>query len=601
MTSDVSEAGRGVARTLLVLAVTITLLGTAAVPAAVAAANATERVTLDFERPAPGLDAWTTDQRVTAYGPRVSFPSESAVVVRGSSPADPQGDWVVRSADDGTRLVLEFAEPQRFVSFYVRSVDTEGVYLDGTEPATIIDVRALDASRTEQVRFSRDSTLFDWERVTVSSSVPVTRIEVSAREEPEFLVLCVVGSPCLPAVDYATAVDAVEFEASTPTAAFEIDGRPAVGEATTFTAGATTAGTVVGYAWDFGDGATATGREATHAFRAAGDRQVSLTVTDEFGLEHVVTRTVTVLRGPEVRIEAATTAPNVDADVAFRAVAASESAVRSYEWTFGDDGTATGERVTYPFATPGEHVVTVRATDANGLVGTATLDVAVNGPPVPALSVATVDPEAGDPVTLDASESTDAEGPIAEYRWEFGDGSTLTTAEPTVTHPYAGAGTYTVRLTVVDAGGLTATTTAQVGVAAGFPWALVAAAVAVLVLLALVYWYLRRGGEEGWRDIVIDDVERGPDGSYLVLRNASERTYDLSGAVVVDDAGREYRFRDGTELEPGERERLLVHERFDLQPGRVVPFRTGGGEEYELPWSSVLPDADADERRPGSA
>jgi len=51
-------------------------------------------------------------------------------------------------------------------------------------------------------------------------------------------------------------------------------------------------------------------------------------------------------------------------------------------------------------------------------------------------------------VTLDGSESTDLDGTIAQYEWDFGDGNTGTGQKPT--HTYNNAGTYTVKLTVTD-------------------------------------------------------------------------------------------------------------------------------------------------------
>ncbi|MDP9429299.1 MAG: PKD domain-containing protein [Actinomycetota bacterium] len=67
-------------------------------------------------------------------------------------------------------------------------------------------------------------------------------------------------------------------------------------------------------------------------------------------------------------------------------------------------------------------------------------------------------------VALDASTSGDSDGRLTRYAWAFGDG---TTGEGvTARHTYAGAGTYTVRLTVTDDRAGTATTTREVTVTA---------------------------------------------------------------------------------------------------------------------------------------
>jgi PKD repeat protein len=67
-------------------------------------------------------------------------------------------------------------------------------------------------------------------------------------------------------------------------------------------------------------------------------------------------------------------------------------------------------------------------------------------------------------VALDASGSTDADGTVATYAWDLGDGRQASGA--TASHTYAAAGTYLVTLTVTDDDGATGTARTLVTVAA---------------------------------------------------------------------------------------------------------------------------------------
>jgi len=69
-------------------------------------------------------------------------------------------------------------------------------------------------------------------------------------------------------------------------------------------------------------------------------------------------------------------------------------------------------------------------------------------PPVAAFTFQPQVPRVGEPVTFDASNSTD-DGEITKYAWEFGDGSPIVTGK-SVTHTYAAPAKYTVTLWATD-------------------------------------------------------------------------------------------------------------------------------------------------------
>ena len=71
----------------------------------------------------------------------------------------------------------------------------------------------------------------------------------------------------------------------------------------------------------------------------------------------------------------------------------------------------------------------------------------------PVAAFAPVPTLAGSASSFDASASSDPDGTVARYDWDFGDGTTSPNGGPTPTHTYAAPGDYTVRLTVTDEAG----------------------------------------------------------------------------------------------------------------------------------------------------
>ncbi len=119
----------------------------------------------------------------------------------------------------------------------------------------------------------------------------------------------------------------------------------------------------------------------------------------------------------------------------------------------------------------GRHIVYVQGVDASGQAG-APNAVIVNisggggGNVAPVADFTSTAPTASLSVTF-TDRSSDSDGSIASRSWDFGDGTTSTQASPTKT--YASAGTYTVKLTVTDNGGLSHTKTETIAVGTSTP------------------------------------------------------------------------------------------------------------------------------------
>jgi PKD repeat protein len=222
-------------------------------------------------------------------------------------------------------------------------------------------------------------------------------------------------------------------------------------------------GTIVAYAWDFGDGNTASGVSAIHTYATDGTYVISLTVTDDGGASDSITQTVTVTSGANQLPVADFSFTCTELDCSFDGSASTDpdGNIVSYDWDFGDGSTVTGATTAHTYATGGSYTVTLRVTDDAGEVDSVSQTVSVaavtNQTPVADFSFACTDLTCD----FDASASTD-DGSITSYAWDFGDGATGSGL--TTTHSYAAAGTYSVTLTVTDDGGLTDSTAKSVSV-----------------------------------------------------------------------------------------------------------------------------------------
>jgi PKD repeat protein len=221
------------------------------------------------------------------------------------------------------------------------------------------------------------------------------------------------------------------------------------------------------YAWDFGDGTTASAASPSHTYAAVGTYTVSLTTTDASGGSSTATTTATVGAAPTANAGSSQTV-NEGSAVTFAGSATGSSAL-SYLWNFGDGGTASGTLTpTYTYAGNGTFTVTLTVTDALSVSVQSSTTVTVNNLPPTGNPGGPYTGDNGAPISFAATATDPGAADTAAgftYAWDFGDGSTASGANPS--HSYATVGTYTVTLTTTDASGgsSSATTTATANAA----------------------------------------------------------------------------------------------------------------------------------------
>jgi PKD repeat protein len=233
-------------------------------------------------------------------------------------------------------------------------------------------------------------------------------------------------------------------------------------------------GTITSYAWEIdGGGFQEEDETFDHTFEQVGDFIVRLRVTNQKGDYDIAEQEITVEAGdqPQAVIEIL----NADDDTYYvdqtYTFDASKSfspagAITKYEWDFGDETAKKKTRTAqHAFSEEGVYKVVLSVIDEKG--NTASLDkqmevkVAASTPK----AVMVTEPAKARPddtsiqgtipfeVNFDATQSTDPDDDIVDYKWDFdGDGEFDTTGEIS-SWVFKEVGTYTVSLTVIDSAG----------------------------------------------------------------------------------------------------------------------------------------------------
>lgn len=204
---------------------------------------------------------------------------------------------------------------------------------------------------------------------------------------------------------------------------------------------------IVDYHWDFGDGATASTKDATHAYTKAGTFKVTLRVTNKNGCMDSIPKIVKVFPAPIANFYFDDICMNGTATFTDASVKVGGGAVtKGWTWTFGDDGsTSTLQNPTHVFKNPGSFQIKLTVSDL-GCSDDTTATIKIF--PLPTADYIISEVCIGTPtIFTDKSVMADPTDNISKWIWSFGDKSALSSTK-NPTHTYAKEGTYTTSLIV---------------------------------------------------------------------------------------------------------------------------------------------------------
>jgi len=202
-------------------------------------------------------------------------------------------------------------------------------------------------------------------------------------------------------------------------------------------------GSISNWNWDFGDGTTSTNQNNTHDYTAPGDYNVELIVTTNVGCVDTINQSVSVFPLPNADFDYTVNCDGSQITIDFNDQSTvANDVINSWFYDFGGQGSISAQNPTQLFVGSGTFVISQIVSTVNGCVDTTVQSIVI--PPRP---------DAGffyntsNGLNIGAVFNfVDTSYNATSYLWNFGNGSTSITQNPSYT--YFDNGNYIVTLYV---------------------------------------------------------------------------------------------------------------------------------------------------------
>ena len=209
-------------------------------------------------------------------------------------------------------------------------------------------------------------------------------------------------------------------------------------------------GVILNWTWDFGDGTIKYQQNPSHYYQENQMYAVSLIVTDDDGETNSTSQIITISNSaPNANFIYSPLNPSTVDTIDFIDLSTdSDGVIVNWTWDLGDGNSSFTQNTSHQYSEFGQYMVSLQVLDDDG--GTDTRIKMINVSNVLPIANFSFSPQ--DASTFDTIEffdlSSDVDGFIISWQWDFGDGSNSTIQN--TPHQYSDGGDFLVCLTVED-------------------------------------------------------------------------------------------------------------------------------------------------------